>query len=415
MMAGPPGERLLPAYTRDNRNPAADISGSGDRARKAGPSPPQGARRASMAVWPIRARDSPLPPVTSSTSPSWLPPTTRCTPTRARSGSACRSARPGTAVPRSARRSTRTTSSPPPRRSATTGRGHGIDGPLYLGADTHALAEPAQASALEVLAANGVRVLVDARGGYTPTPAISRAILAHNPAGRGAANHGASNHGAQADGIVVTPSHNPPADGGFKYNPPDGGPAGTEVTREIQDRANELLADGLSGVRRVPYARALAADTTGTFDFLDSYVAALDRVVDLAAVRGRRDPHRRRPARRGERRVLGRDRRALRPQPHRGQPRGGPDVPVHDPGLGRQDPDGLLVAVRDGQPDQPAARVHDRDRERHRLRPARHRHAGRRADEPEPLPRGRHRLPVPAPGRLAARPRRSARRWSARR
>jgi phosphoglucomutase len=154
---------------------------------------------------------------------------------------------------------------------------HGIDGPLYLGADTHALAEPAQASALEVLAANGVRVLVDARGGYTPTPAISRAILAHN--------QGAGDQGPQADGIVVTPSHNPPPDGGFKYNPPDGGPAGTEVTKEIQDRANELLAAGLSEVRRVTYARALAADTTGTFDFLDSYVAALDQVIDLAAVR----------------------------------------------------------------------------------------------------------------------------------
>jgi len=153
--------------------------------------------------------------------------------------------------------------------------GHGIDGPLYLGADTHALAEPAQVSALEVLAANGVRVLVDSRGGYTPTPAVSRAILAHNTAGEG----------PQADGIVVTPSHNPPPDGGFKYNPPDGGPAGTEVTREIQDRANELLSDGLRGVRRVTYARAMAADTTGAFDFLGTYVAALDGVVDLAAIR----------------------------------------------------------------------------------------------------------------------------------
>jgi phosphoglucomutase len=153
---------------------------------------------------------------------------------------------------------------------------HGIDGPLFLGADTHALAEPAQVTALEVLAANGVRVLVDARGGYTPTPAVSRAILAHNQAGRG----------GQADGIVVTPSHNPPADGGFKYNPPDGGPAGTDVTKEIQDRANELLSDGLTGVRRVPYARAVAADTTGTFDFLGGYVTALDQVVDLAAIRG---------------------------------------------------------------------------------------------------------------------------------
>src|ERR1700729_1811992 len=119
-----------------------------------------------------------------------------------------------------------------------------IAGPLYLGADTHALSEPAQVSALEVLAANDVTVLVDARGGYTPTPAVSRAILAHN----------ASGSGPRADGIVVTPSHNPPPDGGFKYNPPDGGPAGTEITTQIQDRANELLADGLKAVRRVRYA-----------------------------------------------------------------------------------------------------------------------------------------------------------------
>src|ERR1700761_9236160 len=153
---------------------------------------------------------------------------------------------------------------------------HGIDGPLYLGADTHALAEPATASALEVLAANGVRVLTDARGGYTPTPAVSRAILAFNAG---------SKDGPRADGIVVTPSHNPPPDGGFKYNPPDGGPAGTDITAEIQDRANELLAAGLAGVQRVQLAAALAADTTGTFDFLGSYVAALGRVVDLQAIR----------------------------------------------------------------------------------------------------------------------------------
>ena len=155
--------------------------------------------------------------------------------------------------------------------------GHGIDGPLYLGADTHALSEPAQVSALEVLAANGVRVLVDARGGYTPTPAVSRAILAHNA--------GAGPSGVRADGIVVTPSHNPPSDGGFKYNPPDGGPAGTDVTQQIQDRANDLLAEGLKGVRRIPYARAVAADTTGKFDFLDAYVSALPQVVDLDAIR----------------------------------------------------------------------------------------------------------------------------------
>ena len=149
----------------------------------------------------------------------------------------------------------------------------GIGGPLYLGADTHALSEPAQVSALEVLAANEVRVMVDARGGYTPTPAVSRAILAHNAAGTR----------SRADGIVVTPSHNPPPDGGFKYNPPDGGPAGTDITRQIQDRANELLADGLKGVRRVSWARAASA--AGKFDFLDSYVSALGQVVDLAAIR----------------------------------------------------------------------------------------------------------------------------------
>jgi phosphoglucomutase len=150
----------------------------------------------------------------------------------------------------------------------------GIDGPLYLGADTHALSEPATVSALEVLAANGVTVLLDERGGYTPTPAVSRAILAHN------ADPGAS----RADGIVVTPSHNPPPDGGFKYNPPDGGPAGTDITGQIQDRANALLEAGLAGVRRIPYARALAADTTGRFDFLGAYVGALGQVIDLDAI-----------------------------------------------------------------------------------------------------------------------------------
>src|SRR5215470_7376903 len=153
--------------------------------------------------------------------------------------------------------------------------GHAIGGPLYLGVDTHALSEPAQVTALEVLAANGVRVLRDARDGYTPTPALSRAILVHNAFGRG----------PRADGIVVTPSHNPPSDGGFKYNPPDGGPAGTDITRWIQDRANALLAEGLAGVRRIPYARAVTADTTGRFDFLQEYVSALDQAVDLDAIK----------------------------------------------------------------------------------------------------------------------------------
>jgi phosphoglucomutase len=149
----------------------------------------------------------------------------------------------------------------------------GIDGPLFLGADSHALSEPATVSALEVLVANDVTVLVDARGGLTPTPALSRAILAHNA--------GAPAH--QADGIVVTPSHNPPSDGGFKYNPPDGGPAGTEITGWIQNRANDLLADGLKGVKRVPWPRARAQ--AGTYDFLGAYVDALPQVIDVDAIR----------------------------------------------------------------------------------------------------------------------------------
>ena len=151
----------------------------------------------------------------------------------------------------------------------------GIDGPLFLAKDTHALSEPALVTALEVFAANGVRVLVDARDGYTPTPALSHAILTHNARGTGGV----------ADGVVITPSHNPPGDGGYKYNPPDGGPAGGDITKAVQDRANELLANGLDGVARIPFTRARAADTTGTFDFLASYVDDLPSVLDLDAVR----------------------------------------------------------------------------------------------------------------------------------
>ncbi|MEW2249216.1 phosphoglucomutase (alpha-D-glucose-1,6-bisphosphate-dependent) [Streptomyces sp. NPDC058733] len=151
----------------------------------------------------------------------------------------------------------------------------GIDGPLFLGADTHALSEPAKATALEVFAANDVTVLVDSADGYTPTPALSHAILTHN---RGRTS-------GLADGVVVTPSHNPPADGGFKYNPPNGGPAASDATSWIQDRANEIIRAGLKDVRRVPYARALAAPTTGRYDFLGTYVADLPSVLDLDAVR----------------------------------------------------------------------------------------------------------------------------------
>lgn len=125
----------------------------------------------------------------------------------------------------------------------------GTDGPLFLGADTHALSEPARVTALEVFAANDVTVLIDGADGYTPTPAVSHAILTHN---RGRTS-------GLADGVVVTPSHNPPADGGFKYNPPNGGPAGSDATSWIQDRANEIITAGLKDVRRIPYTRALAA------------------------------------------------------------------------------------------------------------------------------------------------------------
>ncbi|MGZ4468730.1 MAG: phosphoglucomutase (alpha-D-glucose-1,6-bisphosphate-dependent) [Nocardioidaceae bacterium] len=152
-------------------------------------------------------------------------------------------------------------------------KGQGYDGPLFVGRDTHALSEPAWATALEVLTANEVTVLVDDRDGYTPTPAVSHAILRAN-AGRTS---------GLADGIVVTPSHNPPADGGFKYNPPNGGPADTDATKWIADTANAYIEAGLSGVRRVPFARARAA--ASAYDFLGSYVDDLSAVVDLARIR----------------------------------------------------------------------------------------------------------------------------------
>ncbi len=150
----------------------------------------------------------------------------------------------------------------------------GIDGPLYLGLDTHALSEPAGASALEVLAANGVDVMIAENDEYTPTPAVSHAILAYN---RGRVK-------GQADGILITPSHNPPEDGGFKYNPPSGGPADTDVTGWIQDKANELLESGLQGVKRIPYARALRAATTHRHDYLNTYVSDLGSVLDLNVI-----------------------------------------------------------------------------------------------------------------------------------
>ncbi len=155
-------------------------------------------------------------------------------------------------------------------------RERGIDGPLFLGMDTHALSEPAMASALEVLAANGVTVMIQEGRGYTPTPVISHAILTYN---RGRTT-------GRADGIVITPSHNPPEDGGFKYNPPHGGPADPETTARIEELANRLLAEGNAGVRRIPFQRALAADTTRFYDYVGPYTADLANILDMEAIAG---------------------------------------------------------------------------------------------------------------------------------
>jgi len=154
-------------------------------------------------------------------------------------------------------------------------RAHGITGPLFLGIDTHALSEPAYAVIIEVLAANGVEVMIDAAQGYTPTPVISHAILAFNR-GRSA---------GLADGIVVTPSHNPPEDGGYKYNPPSGGPADTDITRWIQERANGYLEQGLKGVQRLTYAKARRAATTHRYDYLTPYISDLAAVIDFEPIR----------------------------------------------------------------------------------------------------------------------------------
>lgn len=154
----------------------------------------------------------------------------------------------------------------------------GITGPLYMGMDSHALSEPAQKTALEVLAANGVEVYIawdEGYGKYTPTPAVSHAILTYNR----------THKDRLADGIIITPSHNPPLDGGFKYNPPSGGPAEPEITKWVQNRANELLAEGNKGVKRLPYKDALEAATTHYYDFITPYVNDLENIIDMDVIR----------------------------------------------------------------------------------------------------------------------------------
>ncbi|WP_396655656.1 phosphoglucomutase (alpha-D-glucose-1,6-bisphosphate-dependent) [Microbacterium sp.] len=156
-------------------------------------------------------------------------------------------------------------------------RSQGIEGPLFLGRDTHALSLPAERSAIEVLVANGVDVRVDSRDSWVPTPALSHAILTHNRQAQGA-------DPGRADGIVVTPSHNPPRDGGFKYNPPNGGPADTDATGWIARRANELIESGLTEVRRTPF-KDIDEDSLGTYDFREGYVADLENIIDIDAIR----------------------------------------------------------------------------------------------------------------------------------
>ena len=260
----------------------------------------------------------------------------------------------------------------------------GYDGPLFIGRDTHALSEPAWATALEVLVANDVTVLVDDRDGFTPTPAVSHAIIR--------ANQGRTTGAGLADGIVVTPSHNPPQDGGFKYNPPHGGPADSDATSVIAARANELIRGNIEGVRRVTFAKARAA--VGSYDFLGTYVDDLPQVLDLDAIRDA-----------GVR--IGAD------------PLGGASVaywgeiaerhrldlsvvnPLVDPTwrFMTLDWDGK-IRMDCSSPYAMASlvgtqgRVRHRHRQRRRRRPPRHRHARRRPDEPQPLPRRRHRPPL---------------------
>ena len=154
----------------------------------------------------------------------------------------------------------------------------GISGPLFVGMDTHALSEAALATAIEVFAANGVDMMIQAGLGYTPTPVISHAILLYNQ------GKFPNRTAALADGVIITPSHNPPADGGFKYNPPEGGPAGTNTTKSIQDRANDIMADGLQAVRRMPLAKAMKADTTHEHDYITPYVNDLNSVINVDAI-----------------------------------------------------------------------------------------------------------------------------------
>ena len=217
--------------------------------------------------------------------------------------------------------------------------GQGTDGPLYMGKDTHALSGPAQRTALEVLAANGVETIIQQNDGVTPTPVISRAILVYN---RGRKEH-------LADGIVVTPSHNPPEDGGFKYNPTNGGPADTDVTGWVEDRANALLRENNAGVKRVPYSTRAQSSNHASGRLRSA-------LRQRPAQRGRHGSHSlrraedgRRPARRRRQALLGADQLDLRTRYQGGQSGHRSDLLLHDRRSRRQNPHGLLQSVCDGQ------------------------------------------------------------------
>ena len=202
----------------------------------------------------------------------------------------------------------------------------GVTGPLYIGRDTHALSEPAWKTAIEVLVANGVTVRIDSRDDFTPTPVVSQAILTHNRAADGTQRFTGE---GLADGIVVTPSHNPPTDGGFKYDPVTGGPAPADVTNAIADRANELLGD-FRNVKRVPFEQAVKSDLVERFDFREHYVADLENVIDFDVIRssGVRlgiDPLGRRFGQ-----LLAAHEREVQPDHRRGASAGRPDLELHD-------------------------------------------------------------------------------------
>ena len=233
---------------------------------------------------------------------------------------------------------------------------HQIDGPLFLGMDTHALSVPALDQALEVLAANGVEVMLANRDEYTPTPVISHAILGYN--------HGRKT--GLADGIVITPSHNPPHDGGFKYNPPSGGPAGSDVTGWIEARANAFLENRLIGIKRTPYESASRASTTHRYDYLNTYIDDLANVVDMDAIRGSKIKMGVDPLGGAGVHYWGPIARALWAEPHSRQRGRRSDLPFHDGRLGRPDPHGPLVSVRDAEVDRPEGPVRDRLRMRYR-------------------------------------------------